>query len=76
MEGTYLRLNMLTSQQFRRIYKAIANRTAKTGYRADLREAVVARASALRQSQRPKKDTPETKARGAKARKAAAKDSS
>lgn len=60
---------------FSRIYKGIANNTAKNGYRADLREEAVARASAIRQSQRPKKDTPPAKVRGAKAKKAAEKES-
>lgn len=54
-----------------RTYKAIASSTAKSGYRADLRSDAVARASAIRLSQRPKKDQPESKLRGAKARKAA-----
>lgn len=56
-----------------RIYKGIVNYTAKQGYRADLRQEAVARASAVRQSRRPKKETPEKKLRGAKAR-AAEKD--
>lgn len=51
-----------------RIYKGIVNQTAKQGYRADLRQEAVARASAIRQSQRPKKDLPEKKARGRKAK--------
>ncbi|KAK2761393.1 hypothetical protein FQN54_001915 [Arachnomyces sp. PD_36] len=55
----------------RKIYKAVANRAAKNGYRADLRPEAVSRASAIRQSQRPKKDTPENKPRGSKAKKAA-----
>lgn len=54
-----------------RIYKAVANRAAKNGYRADLRPDAVSRVSAIRQSQRPKKDTPEKKLRGSKAKKAA-----
>lgn len=58
-----------------RIYKAIADRSAKNSYRADLRGDAVARASAIRYSQKPKKDAPEKKLRGAKARKAAEKDS-
>jgi len=58
----------------RRTYKAIVNITAKSGYRPDLRSSAVARASAIRQSQRPKKDIPEKKARGAKAKKAAEKE--
>ncbi|KAI9697909.1 MAG: hypothetical protein M1836_004261 [Candelina mexicana] len=57
-------------------YKGIVNSTAKLGYRADLRAEAVARASAIRQSQRSKKDIPEKKLRGGKARKAAEKESS
>ena len=45
--------------------------TAKQGYRPDLREDAVARASALRQSCRPVKDAPKTKLRGTKSKKAA-----
>lgn len=51
-----------------RIYKGIANHTAKQGYRADLRQEAVARASTIRQSHRPKHDGPEKKVRGAKAK--------
>lgn len=58
-----------------RIYKGVADKTAQNGYRADLREEAVARVSAIRQSQKPKKDTPPQKPRGAKARKTAEKDS-
>ena len=54
-----------------RIYRGVVNSTAKQGYRADLRQEAVARASAIRQGQRPKKETPEKKSRGAKAKKAA-----
>lgn len=54
--------------QTHRIYKGIASHTAKQGYRADLREAAVARASAIRLSQRPKKDLPDKKPRGQKAK--------
>lgn len=54
--------------QAHRIYKGIAGHTAKKGYRADLREAAVARASAIRLSQRPKKDLPDKKPRGLKAK--------
>jgi len=49
--------------------------TAKRGYRSDLRAEAVARASAIRKSQKPVKDTPAPKLRGAKARKAAAEKS-
>ncbi|KAI1105878.1 ribosomal protein L28e [Jackrogersella minutella] len=59
-------------QPTRKIYKTVANKTAKSGYRADLREAAVARVSAVRQSQKDPKPTPEKKPRGAKAKKAEA----
>ncbi|EEH46280.1 uncharacterized protein PADG_08715 [Paracoccidioides brasiliensis Pb18] len=59
----------------RKIYKGIANTAAKSGYRADLRAEAVGRASAIRMSQRPKKEVPEKKPRGAKARKAAEESS-
>jgi large subunit ribosomal protein L28e len=55
-----------------RTYKAIANQIAKNGYRADLRQAAVARASALRRSQRAPKPEPEKKLRGPAAKRAAA----
>ncbi|KAK2848528.1 hypothetical protein FQN49_005631 [Arthroderma sp. PD_2] len=58
----------------RKVYKGVANRAVSGGYRADLRPEAVLRASAIRKSQRPKKDSPEKKLRGAKARKAAEKD--
>ncbi|KAJ5822909.1 hypothetical protein N7447_005249 [Penicillium robsamsonii] len=54
----------------RKIYKGVADRTAKNSYRADIREEAVARVSAVRRSQLPKKDTPAKKARGSKAQKA------
>jgi hypothetical protein len=54
-----------------RIYKGVADKTAKNGYRADLREEAVARVSAVRRSQLPKKDAPAKKLRGIRARKAA-----
>lgn len=59
----------------RKIYKNVVSSTAKKGYRSDLRAEAVARASAVKQSQRetgkgPQK-TRELKLRGAKARKAA-----
>lgn len=53
-----------------RIYKGIANKTAKNSYRPDLRGPAVSRASAIRDSQRVKKETPEKKLRGSKAKKA------
>ncbi|KAN0073320.1 60S ribosomal protein L28 [Elaphomyces granulatus] len=63
-----------TTTSNRKIYKAVAHNTARNGYRADLRQAVVARVSAIRQSQRPKGDHTESKPRGAKARKATGKE--
>ncbi|KAI1405791.1 60S ribosomal protein L28 [Hypoxylon fuscum] len=62
-------------QSTRKLYKTVANQAAKSGYRADLREAAVARVSAIRQSQKDTKPTPEKKPRGAKAKKAAATES-
>lgn len=59
-----------TEIRLHRIYKGIVNYTARQGYRADLRREAVARASALRQSSQPKKDIPEKKLRGSKAKKA------
>ncbi|KAK4242433.1 ribosomal L28e protein family-domain-containing protein [Achaetomium macrosporum] len=56
----------------RKTYKAVANQVAKNSYRPDLRQAAVARASAIRRAQRPAKPEPERKLRGAAARKAAA----
>jgi large subunit ribosomal protein L28e len=53
-------------------YKAVANKTAKSNYRGDLREAAVQRVSAIRRTQRPVKADPEPKLRGNKAKKAAA----
>ncbi len=58
-----------------RVYKGIVNYTAKQGYRADLRQEAVARASSIRQSQKPKKEDHEVKLRGAKAKKAEEKAS-
>ncbi|KAI4869513.1 ribosomal protein L28e [Hypoxylon rubiginosum] len=62
-------------QATKKIYKTVASQTAKTGYRADLREAAIARVSAVRKSQKDPKPTPESKPRGAKAKKAAATES-
>ncbi|CAM1510331.1 Fc.00g006660.m01.CDS01 [Cosmosporella sp. VM-42] len=55
----------------RNTYKAVANQTAKNGYRSDLREAAVQRVSAIRRTQKPVKPSPEPKLRGKKAQKAA-----
>ncbi|PWY64299.1 ribosomal protein L28e [Aspergillus heteromorphus CBS 117.55] len=57
----------------RKIYKGVADKTAKNGYRGDVRESAVARVSAIRRSQQPKKETPPQKLRGVQARKAAEK---
>ncbi|CCU76645.1 60S ribosomal protein L28 [Blumeria hordei DH14] len=54
----------------RKTYKGVVNTTVKFGYRSDLRVEAIARASALRQAQKPKKNAPEAKLRGAKALKA------
>ena len=54
-----------------RTYKAVANQAAKSGYRGDLRQAAVARASAIRRSQRTPKPEPEKKLRGNAAKRAA-----
>jgi len=53
-----------------RIYKGIANYTAKNNYRPDLRGPAISRASAIQGSQRAKKETPEKKLRGSKAKNA------
>lgn len=54
---------------FYRVYKSVADAVGKKSYRGDLNKDAVARASALKDSQRVKKDTPERKPRGAKANK-------
>ncbi len=64
---------MLTHQI--RTFKGIVNYTAKQGYRADLRQEAVARASAIKQSQKPKKEDREVKLRGSRAKKAEEKAS-
>ncbi|KAI5804014.1 ribosomal L28e protein family-domain-containing protein [Peziza echinospora] len=51
----------------RKIAAAVVSSTAKHYYRPDLRKDAVARVSAIKQSQRPKKDALPTKPRGAKA---------
>lgn len=47
-----------------RTYKAVANQAAAKNYRADLRHLAVARASAIRKSQKTPKASPEKKLRG------------
>ncbi|KAF2666234.1 ribosomal protein L28e [Microthyrium microscopicum] len=54
----------------RKSYSTVVSSTAKRGYRADLRQAAVARTSAIQNSQREKKDRPAAKPRGVKAKKA------
>ena len=60
---------------YNRTYRGIVNHTAKQGYRADLRQEAVARASAIRESYQPKKQDKEPKLRGSKAKKAEEKTS-
>lgn len=55
-----------------RVYKSVANAVGKNSYRADLNKDAVARASAIRDSQRAKKDAPTKKSRGKAAKKAEA----
>lgn len=59
----------------RKIYKSVVNTTAKRGYRADLRAAAVARASAVKLSQQQKKQRAAPKPRGAAAKKNAEESS-
>lgn len=60
-----------TNKSSRKAYKSVANMTAKSGYRPDLRPAAVSRVSAIRRSKKPVKPTPEKKIRGSKAKAAA-----
>jgi large subunit ribosomal protein L28e len=53
-----------------RTYGGVIKATADRDYRTDLRKEAVARASAIRKSQKPVKESKPTKPRGAKARKA------
>jgi len=53
----------------RKVYQTIVNSTTKHYYRPDLRQDAVSRASAILESQRQKRPTPEAKPRGAKAKK-------
>jgi large subunit ribosomal protein L28e len=59
------------SRSTRKTYSAIVNQTTKRSYRPDLRQAAVARASAIRKSQKPVKEQKPAKPRGAKAKAAA-----
>ncbi|KAI9661981.1 MAG: hypothetical protein M1831_002896 [Alyxoria varia] len=62
-----------SSSTSRKTYRGIVSSTAKRGYRSDLRAEAVARASAVRNSQRKKKDYPPKKPRSKKEKEAAAK---
>ena len=55
----------------RRTYSTIVKSTANRNYRTDLRKDAVARASAIRKSQKPVKESKPAKLRGAKAKAAA-----
>ena len=61
--------NFGSSTSSRKTYRGIVNSTAKKGYRSDLRGPAVARASAIKKSQKPVKERPESKPRGKKAAK-------
>ncbi|KAF4120271.1 large subunit ribosomal protein L28e [Geosmithia morbida] len=69
---TFIKSQVSGAKSSRKGYKAVANQTAKNGYRPDLRAAAVARVSAIQQSHLPVKDEPATKLRGNKAKRAAA----
>jgi large subunit ribosomal protein L28e len=51
-----------------RTYASVASAVGKNSYRSDLNQNAVQRASAVKDSQRTKKDTPARKPRGAKAK--------
>jgi len=55
----------------RKAYRSVTNSTTKRDYRSDLHQTVIARSSAILNSQRVKKDKPAPKPRGAKAKAAA-----
>ncbi|KAF2638919.1 ribosomal protein L28e [Massarina eburnea CBS 473.64] len=56
----------------RKTYAGVINQTAGRNYRSDLRTDAVARASSIRKSQKPVKESPPKKARGKKAQKSEA----
>lgn len=65
--------NHKASNSSRNSYRGIVNRTAKKGYRSDLRAEAVARASAIKRSQRSKQSKSHpVKLRGGRKRKAEA----
>ncbi|KAF3935498.1 hypothetical protein ABW19_dt0200566 [Dactylella cylindrospora] len=71
--GSAITTSYKPSKTSRKTYLQITNSTTKKGYRPDLREDAIARASALIKSYRkPSKATKETKPRGSKAKKSAA----
>ncbi|KAK6362013.1 hypothetical protein TWF730_005717 [Orbilia blumenaviensis] len=71
--GSTITQSYKPSKTSRKAYHQIANSTTKKGYRADLREDAIARASALIRSYRkPVKPTKESKPRGSKAKASAA----
>ncbi|KAK7710928.1 hypothetical protein SLS57_008244 [Botryosphaeria dothidea] len=61
------------STSSRKVYKNIINSTVKRHYRADLQKEAVARASAIKKSQKPAKTEKPAKLRGKKALQQAAK---
>jgi large subunit ribosomal protein L28e len=62
------------STSTRKTYRGIVNSTAKRGYRTDLRGPAVARASAIRKSQKPAKEDRPAKLRGNAAKKVKASE--
>jgi len=73
----YQTASFSASTPSRKLYKSVVSTTAKKGYRSDLRAEAVARASAVKRSQREVKERKQvTKLRGAKARKAAEAEAS
>ncbi|KAK0899397.1 hypothetical protein LTR02_009685 [Friedmanniomyces endolithicus] len=73
----YQTASFSASTPSRKLYKSVVGTTAKKGYRSDLRAQAVARASAVKRSQREVKERKQvTKLRGAKARKAAEAEAS
>lgn len=60
--------SLSASRGTRKTYSTIVKSTANRNYRTDLRKDAVARASAIRKSQKPVKESKPAKVRGAKAR--------
>ncbi|KAF1957421.1 ribosomal protein L28e [Byssothecium circinans] len=61
--------NIPAKRSTRKTYAGIINSTAGRNYRSDLRKDAVARAAAIRKSQKPVKASPPAKVRGRKAQK-------